>query len=324
MSNLPHSMTVANVNYALPLAIDWLLVVGRRQVSRNGPVLVAPGPVMTTYLHPTQRVLLNSVRRANPFFHLAEALWMLAGRDDVAFLSKFNSKIANYSDDGETFHGAYGERWHAYAQLDRALSILRKDPFSRRVVVQIWEQGMDLGSASKDIPCNNLIYFAIDQSTGNLDMTVCNRSNDVIWGAYGANVVHFSMLQEFMAASLGVPVGAYTQFSNNFHIYTETYPDGTLHEIAMCDDWTRKPYPPIVPLYDKQITPAVLMQDCERFCHDNYLDYSYESRLIRDVACPMRQAWELRKIDMSAALDIVENQMPDCDWREACLMYLRK
>ena len=32
-----------------------------------------------------------------------------------------------------------------------------------------------------------------------LCMTVCNRSNDMLWGAYGANVVHMSMLQEFVA-----------------------------------------------------------------------------------------------------------------------------
>jgi len=52
-----------------------------------------------------------------------------------------------------------------------------------------------------------------------LDMTVFNRSNDIIWGCYGANAVHFSMLQEVMAAWVGVPVGCYWQISDNWHAY---------------------------------------------------------------------------------------------------------
>jgi hypothetical protein len=52
-----------------------------------------------------------------------------------------------------------------------------------------------------------------------LDITVCCRSNDIIWGAYGANAVQFSVLQEYLAARVGVGVGRYYQVSNNFHVY---------------------------------------------------------------------------------------------------------
>jgi len=52
-----------------------------------------------------------------------------------------------------------------------------------------------------------------------LDMTVCCRSNDVIWGAHGANAVHFSVLQEYLAARLGVQIGTLYQISNNYHGY---------------------------------------------------------------------------------------------------------
>jgi len=53
-------------------------------------------------------------------------------------------------------------------------------------------------------------------------LTVFNRSNDVLWGAYGANVVQFSTLLEWVAGRLGVSVGTYTQVSNSFHVYTDT------------------------------------------------------------------------------------------------------
>src|SRR6185369_13562421 len=104
-------ITVHNVNQALMEGLHWLLAVGEKEDSRNGLVLVSPVPVMTTYLRPCQRVLFSPMRDANPFFHLMEALWMLAGRDDLAWPLYFNSKFGAYSDNGVTVHGAYGHRW---------------------------------------------------------------------------------------------------------------------------------------------------------------------------------------------------------------------
>jgi hypothetical protein len=49
------------------------------QGSRAGDVLVAPHPVMSVTSIPTERVLFDPARDANPFFHLFESLWMLAG-----------------------------------------------------------------------------------------------------------------------------------------------------------------------------------------------------------------------------------------------------
>jgi hypothetical protein len=49
------------------------------------------------------------MRDANPFFHVMETLWMLAGRNDLPWLVRFNKRFASYSDDGgNTQPGAYG------------------------------------------------------------------------------------------------------------------------------------------------------------------------------------------------------------------------
>jgi hypothetical protein len=86
----------------------------------------------------------------------------------------------------------------------------------------MWDQEVDgVGRNSKDLPCNTHAYFARDVG-GRLDMTVCNRSNDLVWGALGANAVHFSFLLEYMAAKIGCPVGKYYQFTNNLHGYLST------------------------------------------------------------------------------------------------------
>jgi len=103
---------------------------------------VFPEPVTTTYLRPTERVLFHAGRDANPIFHLMEAIWMLAGRNDVAFLEQFNRTIGQYSDNGEVFNAAYGHRWRkhfGHDQLIEVINLLRKDPKSRQAVIQMWD-----------------------------------------------------------------------------------------------------------------------------------------------------------------------------------------
>lgn len=237
-------ITVQNPDNALERGLDYLREFGVRQPSRNGAVLVAPGPVTTVYVTPRNRVSMDPLRDANPFFHLAEAMWMLAGRNDVGYVAKFAKNMVNFSDDQETLHGAYGYRWtehFGYDQLEWIIRDLSADPNSRRAVLSMWDPGYrartstfspfelskgDLGAAAasgKDVPCNTQAYFRVNPTIGGpvLDMTVTCRSNDIVWGAYGANVVHFSMLQEYMASRLGLDVGVYYQVSNNYHAYVE-------------------------------------------------------------------------------------------------------
>ena len=69
--------------------------------------------------------------------------------------------------------------------------------------------------------CNTHVYLQRGVE-GELNMTVCCRSNDLVWGLGGANAVHFPFLMEYMAGCIGCPVGTYTHLSNNFHAYLKT------------------------------------------------------------------------------------------------------
>lgn len=193
-----------------------------REVSPRGrKTLEHTGPVVTQYWRPEECVLHDPVRDANPFFHLYEALWMLAGRNDVARLAYYTPQIKAYSDDDKTFNGAYGNRWRVYFGQDQLQSIveqLKKDPESRRAVLTMWNP-TDLWVNSKDVPCNTQAYFKIRD--GALNMTVLNRSNDAVWGCYGANAVQFSFLQQYIARQLMVEVGSYVQFSDSLHVYVD-------------------------------------------------------------------------------------------------------
>lgn len=235
-----HVIYVHNVCEALPTGVELLLSRGEQEDSRAGPVLVAPKPVTTVYLNPCQRVLFSPVRDANPFFHLAEALWMLAGRNDAKFLNLFVKDFGErFAETDGTVHGAYGHRWRkalGFDQLDHVVATLKRDPTSRQCVIQMWDASPeactgydDLRGSWKDRPCNTHIYLRVREDKGwrergdkfshVLDITVPCRSNDIIWGAYGSNAVHFSILQEYLAARIGVGVGRYYQISNNYHAY---------------------------------------------------------------------------------------------------------
>ena len=215
-------LKVRNVHEGLHAGLRLLNDEGETSESRNGSVMRLPEPVATVYTNPCERVLFWSARDANPFFHLYEALWMLAGREDVKPLLRYAKQIKEYSDDGQTMHGAYGYRWRTcfvVDQLEVIVNRLKEDPSDRRCVLQMWSTINDLDIVSKDLPCNVTATFQIFD--GKLNLVVFCRSNDIIWGCYGANAVHFSTLLEYMALHIGCEVGTYKQVSVNWHAYNE-------------------------------------------------------------------------------------------------------
>ena len=336
------SINVRNVNEGLSFALSKLLDYGVERPSRNGQVLAFNIPVSTTYSHPTERVLFSPMRNANPTFHLMEALWMVAGRRDVAFPATFVKNMKSFSDDSKTFWGAYGYRWREFFgwdQIAAAIQELKDNPQSRRVVVSMWN-AMDDGGGNQhflmqpdfitgqkgglDVPCNTHIYF--DRRDGNLNMTVCCRSNDIIWGCYGANAVHMSFLQEYMAAAIGCPVGWYTQMSNDLHLYLDRTPREKISALSR-DVWSSNGYrqaqPKLSPLLAPGETIEDLADDIENFFfafdagkspHPTITE-QYETEFMNGTVVPMLQAWLYRKTPQSAINSC--RDIRSSDWRVA-------
>jgi len=94
-----------NVHQALPKALRLLQLHGQPRPSRNGDVLVAPWPVTTVYEQPTERLTFWPQRDVNTAFLLAEALWMLQGRNDLGLPQRYIKDFGRYSDDGQTLLG---------------------------------------------------------------------------------------------------------------------------------------------------------------------------------------------------------------------------
>jgi len=319
------AFNVRNVNQAFPLEINSIKTIGKPRNSRNGPVIEFSEPVATTYARPTERVLFNEARNCNPFFHCMEGLWIIGGYRDVEFLDYFNSQMKQYSDDGDTFWGAYGYRLRnnaGFDQLELAISLLKKNPEDRRIVTTMWDPILDLGGSKKDHPCNTHIYWKVRD--GELYMTVCCRSNDLLYGKLGANVVHFSMLQEYVAARTGYKVGPYTQMSDSLHVYTSL------------DVWDRVKDTSYVPLdyYESDyaelaVKPYPMMQDCdhgdwqkdlEAFMLDPQDERIYRTPFFQDVAQPIAMIWWQHKRARNGL--IYADSIRATDWRAACRAWL--
>lgn len=339
-----HVIQARNVHEMLAHTISHLKISHVERESRNGPVKVFRTPVTLVYERPEERVLTQPERDANPFFHLMECLWMLAGRNDVNYVARYASNMRSFSDDGRTLNGAYGYRWrHHFAtvsptdenevvvidQLETCIARLAKDPNDRRVVLGMWDPSWDLVRTSKDLPCNTHIYFRVDD--GFLNMTVCNRSNDVVWGACGANAVHMSFLQEYVARSLGLKVGRYWQTSNNMHLYVNTHGDLMENQSALFTPSVYEPSEdrphPATPVPIMSVEPEVWRQDLHMWMEEGVTIGLRES-WFRRVAHPVKCAWDHYKdgegIDRyDGAIEILE-QCAAPDWRVACTEWMER
>lgn len=344
-----YTVRARNINQAYVHGLTLLKTVGHPHISRNGNVLMANEPVTTHYAYPRERVLFDPERDANPFFHLLEGLWMLAGRNDVAPLAAVVPRMREYSDDGEILHGAYGHRWTEFAQLTNVISELRSNPSTRRAYIALWDpQADDFGDhQAKDLPCNVGIAFSTDVTLKKLNMTVFNRSNDILMGAYGANVVHFSMLLEYVASRAGLEVGWYEQVSNNFHAYTTGHKnffdlwtkEMQRQDVTPTDPYTRVNTPVVwYPLYEYGTEEGwdaawqlALDQICDAVKLEKELDLFPEMfpfAFLRMVVVPMFRALRYHKrkepvLAVETLGDALE-RLPHCDWLVAGLAWLHR
>jgi thymidylate synthase len=367
--------------------------------SRAGEVAVVEEPVIVTYQSPLERVLFNRARDANPFLHLFESLWMLAGRRDIAPVAYYAANYAAQVQDGNDLNanGAYGYRWRQAPtnhpptekwehgvmypdsvgisgnqywvdQIKILIDHLKRNPESRRAVLQMWNVEDDLLKidVTKDTCCNTCVYFATEQGvcrfcggTGKvpgreadygepdsicgvckglphdqpqfLNMTVCNRSNDLIWGMLGANVVHFSFLLEYMAIALELEVGTYNQFTNNMHVYTKRWePEKWLadkdpdwyslvgEDQSPCGPVNKGPFIPFV--HDV----ATFDQEVVEFIDSKSWTRNWNEPFLQKVATPMCRAFSLHKQrDYHGALKEIEN-VEAADWKIAGRDWIEK
>lgn len=160
-------------------------------------------------------VMSDPKRDLNYRFMIAEWLWIAAGHNDVETISRYNRQIANWSDDGQRFVGAYGPR--LVQQWSYVLETLRQDKFSRQAVVSIWTPNP---GKSKDIPCTINAQFFIRENALHSVWTM--RSND-LWLGLPHDFFNFAQLTNGLAGELGIDTGGLTLNTGSSHVYSRNY-----------------------------------------------------------------------------------------------------
>lgn len=291
-------------------------------------------PLTLTYTRPRERVLFNAGRDANPFFHLYEAMWMLAGRNDVASVAHYVKRMETFSDNGITLAGAYGYRWREYFghdQLNSLIDILSNQSGTRRAVLQMWSpedlENVLYHPTVKDVPCNLSAVFEVVRDSY-VNMTVFNRSNDLIWGSLGANFVHFSFLQEYIACSIGRGVGNYHQVSANAHTYLHNWEPQKWLNVDPTDHYESTQFGSPAPtryLFKSPRDRAVFDQEVVDLCntHDGVEEpYEattghYQNTFLRTIVHPMMVAhYHHKKRDYQKAFNAM-TYVQSWDWKKA-------
>lgn len=178
-------------------------------------------PATLTLTRPRNRCVLNRERRWNLPLAIGEFCWHVSGSNDLRFIEYYAKRWREFAEDGSTIRGScYGHRIFSQSresrsQWDQVTELLRRDPSSRRAVLNFQDQTEDLIS-QKDIPCASTMQFLIRDSR--LHAITCMRSNDAIWGL-PYDVFLFTMFQELLACELGLPLGNYIHTIGSLHLY---------------------------------------------------------------------------------------------------------
>lgn len=131
-------------------------------------------------------IIRNPHRNLGYKFMAAEAAWILSGNNDVKSIAPYSKEISKFSDNGETFFGAYGPP--VTQQFQYVLSCLDQDPDSRQAVLTIWRQNPP---QTKDVPCTVSLQFLVRHHT--LYCVANMRSSD-LWLGHPYDVFNFSMV----------------------------------------------------------------------------------------------------------------------------------
>lgn len=160
----------------------------------------------------------RSATRGVLFSPLGELCWYLSGSNEIRGIAPY---IALYKklDEGGRAYGGYGPRLFGPkgtpGQLHAIIGALRKNPASRKAVVQIFDW-TDLTDPHLDVPCTCTLQFLI--RGGRLVLVTYMRSNDAFKGL-PHDIFSFTMLQELAARSLGMPIGPYVHIAGSLHLY---------------------------------------------------------------------------------------------------------
>lgn len=225
-----------DINDTVVEALEYIMKRGKEIHTRNGSARFV-NDLTLQIDNPQRRHLSLDGRKYNIYQLMAETFWVASGSGEISpFLEFFLPRAKNYSDDGKTWHGAYGPRMLAHGQLEDLINTFRREGLStRRAILMIADPALDNlqaikekydSEAPKDIPCNReMAFYVVDNK---LNAKVIQRSGDLIFGTGSINPFEFTFIQEMVYNMLleyfpELELGVYRWHITNAHIYSDYY-----------------------------------------------------------------------------------------------------
>lgn len=157
-----------------------------------------------------------------------ELLWFLRGDTNIAYLK---AQGVGIWDEWADAHGdlgpIYGKQWRSWEapggrvidQISEVIETIRRDPFSRRLVVSAWNPA-DLPAMAL-APCHCLFQFHVSESREGerrLSCQLYQRSGDVFLGV-PFNIASYALLTEMIAHACGLVPGDLVHTFGDAHLY---------------------------------------------------------------------------------------------------------
>jgi thymidylate synthase len=161
-----------------------------------------------------------------------ELLWFLRGDTNIKYLKEHNVSIWDeWADDNGDLGPVYGKQWRAWPtpdggyvdQISRTLDLIRRNPDSRRIVVNAWNVG-ELEQMALT-PCHALFQFWVGD--GKLSCQLYQRSADIFLGV-PFNIASYALLTHMFAQQCDLQPGEFIWTGGDCHLYLNHLPQADL------------------------------------------------------------------------------------------------
>ena len=170
-----------------------------------------------------------------------ELLWFLRGDTNVAYLREHGVTIWDeWADASGELGPVYGAQWRAWRtadgrtidQIANSVELIRRDPDSRRIIVNAWNVGeLDRMALT---PCHALFQFHV--ANGRLSCQLYQRSADLFLGV-PFNIASYALLTHLYAQQCELEPGEFVWTGGDVHLYSNHLEQARLQ-------LSREPYPP--------------------------------------------------------------------------------
>ena len=201
-----------------------------------------------------------------------ELLWFLKGDTNVKYLHDHGVSIWDeWADENGELGPIYGKQWRSWPgpdgktidQISRTLDLIRRNPDSRRIVVNAWNVG-ELEQMSLT-PCHALFQFWVApcaSGPAKLSCQLYQRSADMFLGV-PFNIASYALLTHMFAQQCDLAVGEFVWTGGDCHLY--------VNHLDQADEQLRRKPRPIPRM---EINPAVT--SIFKFKYDDFKLVGYD------------------------------------------------